>query len=692
VNHDDVVRDLARRVGFAVEWTDQLGEDQTVAPAALQALLAAMDLPCGSIAEAKDSAERLREASSARPPLVTAPLARPFAFDAPAGAAARFTREDGAVFGLTLGEGRDGRAEMRPIMEPGYHTLEVGDDRTTIAVAPRRGLTIEQAGDGRRMWGLAAQVYGLTREGDGGVGDLGGVAALAQAAARAGADALALSPLHAGFSADPHHFGPYSPSSRLFLNPLHADPDFLFGEDRVAEAIRVAGVEGDRCRLESAALIDWPESARCKLATFRALFESFCAVERADRQASHIAVDFEAFRAEGGELLEEHARFEALHAARFGADLGQWSWRDWPAELRDPLSSAVARFAAENADEVLFHVFLQWIADRSLAETQVIARQAGMAIGLISDLAVGMDSGGSHAWSRHEDVLTGLSVGAPPDMFNADGQAWGLATFSPLALRRNGFAPFLATLRACMKNAGGVRIDHAMGLTRLWMTPQGASPKDGAYLAFPADDMLRLIALESHRNEAVVVGEDLGTVPEGFREKLAEAGIAGMRVLWFEKDGDRFSPPEDYDADAMAMTTTHDLPTAAGWWSGADIALRSSVAGETPSESAEEERAKERSALWRAFEQAGAAEGEPPSPDQPSEAVDAAVRFIAKTPSRLVLLPLEDVLGQVDQPNLPGTLNEHPNWRRRLPQPAPELLGDPAAASRLQTLDRRRSR
>ena len=691
---DDLVRRLATRAGFSVHWTDQSGKPQEVSPETLKRLLAAMGLACESEAQARESFERLDALDAARPPMATVRVGEPLEIIAPGGAMAKLTREDGEVFEFRLQDAGQGRAWVRPTMEPGYHRLEFGEDSVTLAVSPGRGRSIVDAGNGRRMWGLAAQVYGLTRKGDGGIGDLGGVAALAEAAAMAGADALALSPLHAGFSADPHHFGPYSPSSRLFLNPLHADPEFLFGEERVRESEKAARTTSGRAKQEAAPLIDWPASAALKLATLRTLHESFRVVELTETPRGRLAADYAAFLAQGGALLAEHARFEALHAARFGADLGQWDWRGWPQGLKDPNGPEVAAFAAAHADEVDFHLFLQWISDRSFAAAQSVARKAGMAIGLVSDLAVGMDAGGSHAWSRQQDVLVGLSVGSPPDLFNPNGQAWGLATFSPIALKTGGFAPFLATLRACMRNAGGVRIDHAMGFARLWMVPEGESSKHGAYLSFPVDDMLRLTALESLRNDCVVVGEDLGTVPDGFRDKLAAAGVAGMKVLQFERsDAGHFFPPDYYPPDALAMTTTHDLPTMAGWWSGADIALKASIGGQQFGETSENDlatREAERGELWRAFEKAGVAEGERPAPEDADPALAASIRFLAKTPSKLVLLPLEDALGQVEQPNLPGTLDEHPNWRRRLGKPAPELLAEPKAAERLKSLNRRR--
>jgi 4-alpha-glucanotransferase len=323
------------------------------------------------------------------------------------------------------------------------------------------------------------------------------------------------------------------------------------------------------------------------------------------------------------------------------------------------------------------------------------ARQSGMRIGLISDLAVGMDPIGSHAWSEQGHVMGGLSIGAPPDMFNPVGQNWGLTGFSPRAMIDGGFAPFLATVRAALRNTGGVRIDHAMGLTRLWLVPQDATPMDGAYLAYPVTDLLRLLALESHRHQAIVVGEDLGTVPGGFRETLSTAGLHGMRVLWFERAGSGFSSPDAWDSAAVAMTSTHDTATVAGWWHGTDITTR--VACSPPGVSVDAahmsaERAGERSTLWDAFVNAGVAHGQAPSPDDTSAVVDAALAFVARTNSPLCLLPIEDILGQEEQPNLPGTIDEHPNWRRRLSGDAASLLDGPGASERVEMLAAERPR
>ena len=331
---------------------------------------------------------------------------------------------------------------------------------------------------------------------------------MCEVAAREGADAIALSPTHSLFAADPTHYGPYSPSSRLFLNPLYADPAAVFGAERVA-ALRCRSKARAR-RADRLAGCGAREATRCCAAC------STTSPRTSWRSTTALASDFEGFVREGGDRLREHALFEALHQHWFGAAEPKWNWSDWPAEWRAPDAPDVRGFAQrERACDPVPHVRAMDRGAQLRGACSKPARDAGMRIGLISDLAVGMSPGGSHAWSRQQDLLPGLSIGAPPDLFNPRGQDWGLTGFSPQALIASGFEPFLATLRAALRHAGGVRIDHVMGLTRLWLVPHGASPADGAYLSYPLDDMLRLIALESHRHRAIVIGEDLGTVRAG---------------------------------------------------------------------------------------------------------------------------------------------------------------------------------
>jgi 4-alpha-glucanotransferase len=692
---DDALRALAHEAGVAVEWQNYTGEPRAVTPEVLRKVLDALGYPCGNTDEIEESRHRLgaAEGFDALPPLVTAIAGRPLrlTLSAEAPRRVRLLLESGAARDIAPRETHNG-FELPAIAELGYHRLLIGEREIVLAVAPDRATSIAQMAPGGRIWGLAAQIYGLRRDGDGGIGDALSVAALAESAARHGADALVLSPVDALFLAQPERYGPYSPSSRLFLNPLHAAPGVLFDEPIMRQAVETAGVGGEMQRLEALPLIDWPAASAAKQRLLRALFTIFANGTIADHA---LRADFARFQVEGGALLAGHACFEALHAEQLAAIPRCEDWRIWPSDLRDPEGATVAAFVQAHQRDISFHMFLQWIADRSFGLAQRRARAAGMRIGLISDLAVGMDPSGSHSWSRQKDVLVGLTIGAPPDLFNSNGQQWGITTFSPHGLGATGFAPFLATLRAALRNAGGVRIDHAMGLLRLWLVPEGESPADGAYLAYPLIDMLRLVALESQRHSAIVVGEDLGTVPGGFRERMEDHGVYGMRVLWFERDGAGFVTPEHWDQNAIAMTTTHDLPTAASWWLGADIALRAKHGMLGPHQRPdvmEAERKQERAELWRSFCSAGVAEGTAPPHERPEPFVDAAIRFVARTTTPLALLPLEDVLGSPDQPNLPGTTDQHPNWRRRSPRPVDELLDDPAAARRLADVAAERPR
>lgn len=688
---DEQLRRLAEQAGIAPRWTDYRGTAREVAPATLRALLEAMELPCASAAQTAESLARLVETQerAGPPPLITARSGETLRLRAPAAPALQLELESGET--RHPAAERDGETlSLRIDLPPGYHRLRLGGAEHTLAVAPAQAYGLRDAAPGRRVWGLAAQLYGLRRAGSGGIGDFTALADLAERVAAHGGDALAISPVHALFAADGAHFSPYAPSSRLFLNVLHADPALVLGSEPLRALVAERGLGDELQRLEALDLIDWPAAAAARLALLRAAYAALGA--RLRGAGDPLAAEFSAFVAQGGEALLDHACFEALHAAQMPA--GRWSWRDWPDALRDPRAAAVQAFAAAHEDEVRFHLFAQWLAARGLAAAQRTARAAGMAIGLIGDLAVGTSAGGSHAWSRQREMLAGLSVGAPPDLLNALGQSWGLSTFSPRALVEHGYAAFLEMLRATLRHVGGLRIDHVLGLRRLWLVPEGADATEGAYLQYPFADLVNLVALESQRHRAIIVGEDLGTVPEGFRETLYDHGLMGMRVLWFERDHGFFIDPSRWPAAAMATTSTHDLPTIAGWWRGRDIDWREKLSLFAPGSDAAKERAvrqEEQRLLWGAFRHAGVTERTAPPPaDEPAPAIDAALRFVAKTPSPLAIVPIEDVLGLVEQPNLPGTTDEHPNWQRRLPAEAATLLAGPPVAARLAALTRER--
>ncbi|MGH6912391.1 MAG: 4-alpha-glucanotransferase, partial [Geminicoccales bacterium] len=363
------------------------------------------------------------------------------------------------------------------------------------------------------------------------------------------------------------------------------------------------------------------------------------------------------------------------------------SWRLWPEPYRDPHSAEVARFAAAHRDRVAFFAWLQWLADEQLAQAQRRAA-AVMPIGLYLDLAIGVDPDGAEAWAQRDSIVDGASLGAPPDEFNEGGQNWGLAPLAPRALRDQAYAPLISTLRRAMRHAGALRIDHILGLQRSFWWPANGAP--GAYVQQPLDDLLGIVALESHRHRCVVVGEDLGTVPEGLRRSLSEAGLLGCSVLYFEREPDgAFRPGARYRSSSVASNGTHDLPTLAGWWAGRDIDWRERLGLHKEPLQAELERLdriEERRALLRLL----AAEGLLPdgvAPDDPPatipwRVVEALHRVLARSPAELMALQIADALGRIEQANLPGTIDRHPNWRRRLDRSVAGI----GRARRLETL------
>lgn len=678
---DDILRQLATKAGVAPHWTDQTGAERAVSPDSLRAILLALGLPADSDAALRNSLSLMESGvnAAAASRFTTARVGQKVGLPlaAPGGTAVEVTLEGGGHRIVTSEEGYDGALTLPAFDEPGYHTVRTHDGDFTVATAPERCITFGDLNGGATGYGLAAQIYSLRTQDDGGIGNFAGVAALGRSAAARGADALAISPVHALYGAEAGHFSPYSPSTRLFYNPLHSDPAAVLPDGLLQDAILNAGLGEEMGRLSSLSQVDWLAATPLRQKLLRALFD---AIRNPGFAAEPARMDFERTLAEASPLLKSHAIFEVLHANQLRQNPNAWSWRNWEAAYRDPDSPEVAAFAEEHADEVAHQIFLQWLTGRSYGEAQRTCREAGMKVGLIADLAIGMDGSGSHAWSRQHEVLGGLSIGAPPDYYSADGQSWGLTTFSPRGLAASGFAPFIETLRASLRYVGGIRIDHVMGMSRLWLVPEGASALDGAYVTFPSETLFRLVALESWRHKAIVIGEDLGTLPDGFRDYLREQGVAGLRVLRFEKSEHGYIPPEQWDAGAAALTTTHDLIPTAGWWAGADI--------EPVDDGVDHQgiRAWDRGILWSAFQHAGVAEGERPAPEDTAPVVDAAIRYIAKTPCTLKLLPIEDALGIETQPNVPGTTTEKPNWRHRLEGDASTLLDDEVVQGRLAHL------
>jgi (1->4)-alpha-D-glucan 1-alpha-D-glucosylmutase len=543
------------------------------------------------------------------------------------------------------------------------------------AAAPARCHLPDALAAGRRLWGVAVQLYGVRSGRNWGIGDFGDLARLAEDWAARGAALVGLNPVHALFPHDPEHASPYSPSSRERLNVLYLDVEAIedFGESERARAhVHAPPFQARLAGLRDAPLVDYAGVARAKFEALELLYAHFR--ERHLARGTARAREFRGFQSAGGDALRRHALCEALLAHFPRADpAGAWGWPAWPEAFRDPGSEACARFCAGNLARVEFFEYLQWQAEAQLARAAARARAAGLALGLYLDLALSVERAGSDCWAERACYATGVRIGAPPDDFNANGQDWGLPPLRPDRLRERGYAPFARALRGVMRHSGAIRIDHVMGLMRLFWIPGNGGARDGAYVRYPLDELLALVALESERHRCLVVGEDLGTVPDEVRAAAARAGLLSTRLFYFERAADgEFRRPAEYPRDALVAVATHDLPTLAGWWA---------------------RRPEDRERLLRALERERLRpEGCDPGADSIHPAAARAVHaYLARTPARLMMVQLEDALGLTEQANVPGTVREHPNWRRKLPATLEEMTNDPRLRALAETLCRERS-
>ena len=548
---------------------------------------------------------------------------------------------------------------------------------------------------GARLWGVAVQLYALRSRGDWGIGDFGDLATLIAALAARGAAFVGVNPLHALASADPDQASPYGASDRRFLNVLYlAVPRIAEFASSAAAQARVADprFQARLATLRAAPLVDYPGVAAAKLEILEILHREFraqCAL------GGPRAQDYAAFVASGGEALERYARFEALDRhfrRRFGSASG---WMNWPAAYHDPASEAVERFAAERRDEVDFFAYLQWLAEGQLADAQSLARSLGMPIGVYGDYAVGASAAGSEVWSSRALYRLGAEIGAPPDPLALKGQGWGIPPADPLEMQREGLAGFVRTIGANLRRYGALRIDHVMSLHRLWWLPSGGSPVDGAYVHYPLHALMRALALESERAGCLVIGEDLGVVPDEIRDAMGRYGLYHYKVMIFEKDGGRFRGPERYPRRALATVSTHDLPTIAAYWESRDLALRERLRLYPTEEilaQVRAEREADRAALLGALAEAGVPAEAPATTAAPyAPALATAMhRFLARSGAALVAVQIEDLVGLVEPVNVPGTHREYPNWRRKVPLPIEDLVERADVADALRAIDQAR--
>jgi 4-alpha-glucanotransferase len=541
-----------------------------------------------------------------------------------------------------IAEGKTGERTIAwpPDLPGGSYWLHLTDaagvlEQAPLIVAPPKAF----GGDFDRCWLLAVQLYGVRSARNWGIGDFTDLEGLIQLASQLGADGVGLNPLHALFDDRPTDCSPYSPNSRLFLNPLYIDVEKLV-EPGVAASCEAIG------RLRQGDIVDYAAVAGLKWRALRAAFDAFKASPDATR-----GQDFDKFRAERAPLLARFACFETLRH-KFNKP-----WWEWPEDWRQPDQAKCAALQQGlDTAEIEFIEFVQWTADRQLRACRDLAVSLGMKVGLYLDVAVGVQSDGFDAWNEQSAISRHLGVGAPPDPLNTAGQNWGLAGFNAGGLEMQSFEPYREMLRASMRYAGAIRLDHVLGLKRLYLVPHGFSAKEGVYVQMPFEALLAATAQESITHRCVVIGEDLGTVPEGFREEMADWGIWSYLVMMFERDDNgRFRGIGHYAENALVTFNTHDLSTYAGWRSFGDLKLKRSL-GLDPGESDD--------ARWHALTML--------SDVLRHHAIDshdlfAVAGFLARTKSRLLAISLEDLLGVIDQPNIPGTVDEHPNWRRRLP-------------------------
>ncbi|UVE94988.1 4-alpha-glucanotransferase [Dietzia sp. B32] len=512
----------------------------------------------------------------------------------------------------------------------------------------------------RRAVGLAAQLYQVRSDESWGVGDLADLGELAGWAGRdLGADFVLVNPMHAGEPFAPVSPSPYLPTTRRFSSPLYLRPELVpeYGELSDDDRRRVEGLAHTAAAANTDDTIDRDGSWTRKLEALRILFTVPLSGGRAE--------SFDRFVEQQGPGILGFATWSALAGAH-GPD-----WSAWPEDLQDPESEAVARFAEENSEEIRFHLWLQWLVGEQRAHAHRAAVDSGMRLGILHDLAVGVHPTGADAWSLNRSLARGVSVGAPPDVYNQRGQDWSQPPLRPDALAQEGYRPFRDIVRAALRDSGGVRIDHILGLFRLWWIPRGSAPTEGTYVHYDHEAMLGVLALEASRAGAVVVGEDLGTVAPGVRETLSELGVLGTSVMWFEQDDDAPIPPEDYRRLCMASVTTHDLPPTAGYAELVHVDVREEL-GQLTGDVAAERRgaAAEIEAFTSAVRERGLLEG-----DSPDDLVVALHRFVAGSPSLLFAVSVSDLVGDRRPVNIPGTSDEYPNWRVPLSGPTGEVVG-----------------
>ena len=702
---DPALGELADRFGISTQFYDWKGRHTQVGEQTVIAILAEFGVDASTPERARAAAQRVRDDHWRRivQPCVVLRAGQEGRVDVhvPAGApvSLRIVGEDGndhlpwqvdnwnpdrPIDGRMIGEATFGIPGNLPL---GYHELIVtigthdadgsaadGGIHTTatstIIVTPNR-VGLPRRMGASRVWGYAAQLYSVRSHHSWGLGDLTDLADLCTWSASQGAGYLLTNPLHAAEVTGRMEPSPYLPSSRLFVNPIYIRPE-LIAEYHDLDQYDASLIES----LRTTTLDDDPQALLDRDRTWQAKSQALELIHRVDMSASR-RMAFTAFRVARGRRLEDFATW-CLLSELHGSD-----WHDWPAELHDPHGVAVARVRREHADRIDFHMWLQWIADQQLSTAQSSGTDVGMPVGLICDLAVGVNGSGADAWMLNGLFAREMNVGAPPDPFNQAGQDWGQPPMRPDVLEQMAYAPLREMVSNALRHAGGVRIDHIMGLFRLWWVPRGLGPRHGAYVRYNHEAMVGVVALEAYRAGALVIGEDLGTVEPWVRDHLASRGILGTSIMWFETGPDgRPKQPQQWREHAMSSVTSHDLPPTSSYLRGDHVELRDRLGLLTESVDEERENARRERETWLAsLRQQGVLEADEDDPEQVTLAMHT---LLTRTPSKVINATLTDAVGDPRTQNLPGTEDEYPNWR--VPLSGPD--GEPVYLEDLYSSDR----
>ncbi len=655
---------LAGHAGLLARYHDLSGVEHVASQETKRTLLTAMGLD----AERPGEALRHRQAEEAERALPPAVVVRAgFSADVPVregacgdGTEWRLAPDPRTAATLNGDRVRDGTIHL-PALPVGLHLLVVRERHTLIVAAPDTAPDLAFRDLTPPCWGVTAALYGLRSDDNLGIGTYRDLGRAAAALGRQGADFIGINPVHA-LGAGSATISPYSPTHRGFLNTDHIAPEGEYAAGAAAAGLRV----GER--------LDYAASRMLLDAALRA---EHAVAAPADQR------DFRAFLGRGGTALRDFATFEALSLLH-GPD-----WRVWPEDLRHPTTSAVRRFAEESADEIEHHAYRQWRADRQLAEAQRAAKEAGMALGLYVDLAIGVRPDGAEVWAEPHAFARGVSLGTPPDQFNAQGQVWGLAPLSPLGLEADLYRPFVDTMRAVVSHAGIARIDHVLGFMRCFWVPEDGAP--GAYVRYPSEVLLAIAKVEAFHANCLLVGEDLGVLPEGLRDRLAESRLYGCSVAQFERgaDGDLLHPA-DFRPATVASFATHDTPTVRGFWRGWEID-RQEAFGQIDADTAAAMRQRRDWDRRRLHWLIDGASDDPPA-DLDIDHIARLHALLAQGAGELLAIQLDDVFARVEQPNFPGTVDEYPNWRLKCPATIGEFEDIPALEPVRRTVDSRRRR